>query len=1042
MTGTEWVEHFQLLFEGVEPAFYYEHTEEGLFSYLSPGTERATGHAPAALLGKHYETLTPRDQGVLELTEHTLTSDGPHRYRVRAIHRDGHEIILDVSEVATADRRGVRGFAREVTRQHHNEEALRLLQDVLQKIATADTLEQALEAVLQRLSETSGWCVGEAWMPTPDGSCLERRATWAHCKQRGIGFLRDTEGLRFAPGEGLVGRCWARAEPQWREGLHDTNTFLSRPAAEGAGLNTGVAVPVITDGEVVCILCFFGHELRPADRRMVRLVSTIAAQLGVLFRRKTAETALRSREQELSSLIENSPDIILMVGPRGFIRAISPAVERVLGHRALDLVGSSAAQLLAPEERERARALLEPGAAAADLGAMRKLDLRLLDRDGRSLMAEVTAKTVVDGEGEPLSIIICHDVSERRAAEDALRESEARYRAVFDLSTDAIFVSTPEGRVLATNPAFSRLTGWEPDSLHQRNAGVVWADPGRRADFVHRMAIEGRVLNYPLRILRADGAVRECLASASTRYDEEGEALAFHGIIRDVTEEKRAADALRESEARYRQIFERPTTGKLLVSARTGEILDANPAACRLYGYARDIFCGLNIAQISVDPPETALSELLRASEDESHVVMTHRTHLGEPRTVEVHIGRIQVQAQDVLYLLLFDITRQRRIEEQAQSAQKLEAVGRLAGGVAHDFNNVLTAISGFGRLLEAEGWDSEKRAHYLEEIQAATRRAGALTHQLLAFSRRQVMQPETLQMGEVLAEMDGMLRRLLREDVELELRLAADLPAVHADASHLQQIVLNLTLNAREAMPHGGHITLRAAPSVVTELPSGAPEEARPGTYVVLSVEDRGEGIAPGVLDRIFEPFFTTKQEGTGLGLSTVYGVAQQNRGWVSVQSAVGQGSCFSVFLPAAPQAAEPKPSARAVVEAPSGSGTILLVEDEAPVRRVTRRILERKGYEVLDAATPAEGLQIFEERADDLVLLITDIVLPGMSGPQMAQRIAARRPDLRVLYMTGYTDNPALLTEVQRPGDGFIAKPFTLEQVAEKVYRMIEPR
>jgi len=392
--------------------------------------------------------------------------------------------------------------------------------------------------------------------------------------------------------------------------------------------------------------------------------------------------------------------------------------------------------------------------------------------------------------------------------------------------------------------------------------------------------------------------------------------------------------------------------------------------------------------------------------------------------------------------VLARDVTARRQLEDQLRQAQKMEAVGQLAGGIAHDFNNLLTAILGCTQLLLHATPPEDARREDVEEIKNAGLRAAELTRQLLAFSRRQVLAPKLLDMNSVVANMDKMLRRLIGEDVALVTELAADLGPVNADPGQLEQVLLNLAVNARDAMPQGGRLTIATANVVLTEEYAERHHRLPPGQYVLLAVSDTGVGMDEATQKHLFEPFFTTKEvgKGTGLGLATVYGIVKQSGGYIWVYSEPGHGTTVKVYLPRVAGAAEPLPAAEAAPELRRGTETVLLVEDAAPVRTLARKSLENCGYRVLDAADGRAALDLSAHHAGGIDILVTDVVMPGMSGRELAERLAPLRPGMRVLYTSGYTDDAMVHQGVLRSGVAFLQKPFVPESLARKVREVLD--
>ena len=524
-----------------------------------------------------------------------------------------------------------------------------------------------------------------------------------------------------------------------------------------------------------------------------------------------------------------------------------------------------------------------------------------------------------------------------------------------------------------------------------------------------------------------------------------------------------AVGAMGESEERYRLLFEANPQPAWVYDVDTLRFLAVNEAATRAYGWTREEFLAMTILDIRPDSDQDAVAR--RVAEVADHTSVTsgwrHRTRDGQIRDVFLMSRPVPFGSCRARIVIVDDITERRRAEEgmraleaQLRQAQKMEAVGQLAGGIAHDFNNLLTAIKGYAHVgllgldeASAEPGSGEGAAAVasvrsdLREIAAAADRAASLTAQLLAFSRRQVLQPVTLDLNARATAMEGMVRRLIGEHIDVRLDLRAHPGHVRADPSQVEQVLLNLVLNARDAMPGGGRLTIGTADE--------SPEAASAGDYVALVVRDTGVGMDEATMTRVFEPFFTTKEvgKGTGLGLSTVYGIVKQSGGDVRLESAPGRGTAVTVFLPAAdgPAVAE-SDAERSVVAGSNASGrddsapgeraTVLVVEDEPSVRQLARAVLEREGYRVLAAADGVEALVLLaRHRVEALHVLLTDVVMPGMSGPQLAAEVARLHPEASVVYMSGYADDAVRQHGGFAPGTVFLAKPFELDDLAETV-------
>jgi PAS domain S-box-containing protein len=521
----------------------------------------------------------------------------------------------------------------------------------------------------------------------------------------------------------------------------------------------------------------------------------------------------------------------------------------------------------------------------------------------------------------------------------------------------------------------------------------------------------------------------------------------------EIADRTRAEEALRESEERYRHLFSRLPIG-LYRTTPAGKILDANPALVNMLGYPdRESLLAVNASEVFVSPSqrvhETALLE------DEGVVLgyeIQIRRYDGKDIWARDTVRTVYDDRGLALYYegSLEDVTERRRLEEQFRQAQKMEAVGRLAGGLAHDFNNLLTAIQGYTSLLLEEfgpdgprdGISREATCSDLQEIERAADRAAELTSQLLAFSRRQVLQPKLIHLNELVRNVEKMLCRLIGEDIELRTALDPTVGQVKADPSQVEQVILNLAVNARDAMPHGGVLTLETANVRLDDDYVRERLEVRPGPYVMLAVTDTGVGMDERVRSHLFEPFFTTKEpgKGTGLGLATVYGIVKQTGGDVWVDSELGHGTVVRIYLPQVVEelaSSEPEPETAAL---PGGQETVLLAEDEEVVRELARRVLERQGYKVLIASHPDEALRLHKGHADPIHLLITDVVMPGIGGRGLAELMLASRQGIKVLYISGYAGEAIAQQGVLDAGDGFLQKPFTPASLAQKVREALD--
>jgi hypothetical protein len=511
-----------------------------------------------------------------------------------------------------------------------------------------------------------------------------------------------------------------------------------------------------------------------------------------------------------------------------------------------------------------------------------------------------------------------------------------------------------------------------------------------------------------------------------------------------VTERTTAQQALTESEAHYRLLFESNPNPLFVYALDTLALLAVNEAAVGQYGYPREELLAMTVEQLH--PPEElpAVRDLAAKSETGLRNRGEWRQRKKDGTIIDVELTRntLTFAGRPAALAMAHDITKRKSVETQLLQAQKMEAVGRLAGGIAHDFNNLLTAILGSSDfLLEDSSLDDQRRAD-VEDIRQGAQRAAALTRQLLAFSRQQVLAPRVLDLNALIADLEKMLRRLIGEDIQFRTALAPGVGAVRADPGQLEQVIMNLAVNARDAMPHGGKLTVETANADLDDAYAQAHLPAVPGRYAMLAVSDTGTGMDTQVKAHIFEPFFTTKEtgKGTGLGLATVYGIVKQSNGYIWVYTEPGQGTSFKIYLPRVAAAAEPPAPKPMTPASLNGSETILLAEDEESVRNLTRRILAAHGYTVLTAADGQEALRLADQHAGPIHLLLTDVVMPNMGGRQLAERVVSARPATKVLYLSGYTDDAIIHHGVLEPGIAFLQKPFTPQGLARKLREVLD--
>ena len=637
---------------------------------------------------------------------------------------------------------------------------------------------------------------------------------------------------------------------------------------------------------------------------------------------------------------------------------------------------------------------------------------------------------------------------ESTALYERVRQAEQNYHSIFENAVEGIFQSTPEGRFITVNPSLARILGYDsPEDIIEIITDIthqLYVDPESRAVSARIHEEHGGIEGFEFEAYRKDGEKIWLSLNRRSVRDENGVELYREGSIEDITERKQAEEELRQSEQRYRLLFDRNPQPMWVYDMETLSFLEVNGAAIHHYEYSREEFLTMTIKDIC--PPDGVPNLLANissiTSQYEEAGTWKHRKKDGTIIDVEITAHDLTFYGRPAQMVLAYDVTERTVLEEQLRQSQKMEAVGQLAGGIAHDFNNLLTVITGYSDLtLRRLDHESPFRSS-LEEIRKAGERAASLTRQLLAFSRKQVLQPKVIQLNAVVADVDKMLRRLIGEDIDPLTLLEPSLGQIKADPGQIEQVILNLAVNARDAMPQGGKLTIETANVYLDNQYARRHTVIQPGHYVMLAVSDTGSGIDAETQVRMFEPFFTTKEhgKGTGLGLSTVYGIVRQSGGHLWVYSEVGKGTTFKIYLPRVDGVTERDEARDTPAELPLGRETVLLTEDEEQVRQMIRTILEMGGYRVLEASGGEEALTLYEQHEGQIDLIMTDVVMPGISGRELAQSLETLHPGIRVLYMSGYTDDAIVRHGLLDQEIAFLQKPFTPDALMRKVREVLD--
>ncbi|MDQ3002598.1 MAG: PAS domain S-box protein [Fibrobacterota bacterium] len=891
--------------------------------------EELFGWSAGEAIGKNMtELFIPerfRERHTQGMARFLATGHGPilnRRFEIPALSRDGREfpVELTVSPAKTADGWLFSAFVRDLTLEKAAQLRLNLQYAAARIFAASEEPGEALPGVIQSIFDNTAWEVVAFW--TPSKTEQEIRCFHSQVKDPWEGlepFLEVTRSRSFVPGEGLPGEVWKSASHGWINLPEEGKNFPRLAFAAAAGISSALAYPITIGERVLGVLELFSRKRMDQEPEELKVLTGLGDQLGQFLEKCRVRAALTDRERELTDFVENATVGMHWVGPDGIIQWANRAELELLGYAAEEYLGHHIAEFHADEPV--ISDILERLSSGQRL---ENYEARLRRKDGSIRHVLINSDVKWEDGKFGQSRFFTRDITERKRYENALAESEQRFRTLADSAPVLIWMSGPDAQMTYLNKTWLEFRGRaEAEDLDTGWTAGIHPEDSQVCQDAFRSSIAAREsFRLEYRFLRADGLYRHMLNTGTPRYSTVGEYTGFIGSCIDISD-------LRET-------------------------------------------------------------------------------------------------------------------EEQLRHSQKMEAVGRLAGGIAHDFNNLLTAINGYSEMALPLATGSVQLLEYLQEIKTSGERAASLTNQLLAYSRKQMLVPKIIKLNETVAEMERMLKRIIGEDIELVTFMDPALGMVRADPGQIQQIILNLALNARDAMLQGGRLTLETSNVVLDAEYVSTRLEAKPGRHVMLAVSDTGTGMTEEVKSRIFEPFFTTKGvgKGTGLGLSSVYGIVKQSGGNILVYSEQGRGTTFKMYLPivettAADTVIDPGPEN----QAPSGSERILVIEDESTVRKFICKVLTAHGYTVLEAKDGPEALSLVAAGME-FDLALTDVVMPGMNGRQLGNLISRRRSGCSILFMSGYTDNAIVHHGVLDSDAPFLQKPFTQAELLKRIRMLLDAR
>jgi two-component system, cell cycle sensor histidine kinase and response regulator CckA len=834
----------------------------------------------------------------------------------------------------------------------------------------------------------------------------------------------------YTPGEVIGRSLWEFVDPEDRPRLGDR----FRAALQGE---------VVPDEYRIVDKHGGARWVRSSSRQMI-VGGEVVGIRGVvtdIHEEKKSQIGLERSEQRYRQLVENINDIIFSVDLNGVVTYVSPAAVRITGVNPDLAVGRPIENFVSPQDRHRIRrsfqnALQQETEAEVFRVAVPKGDVRYMLVSFHAQGARGAEQTILG---------VTTDITAQIRTEEALEGSEKRYRLLFEQNQAGVFYTTWDGIILDSNRAAAELVGYQQaDNLRGLRITNFYANPEERQSVLRILQEEGQLKNYPVRARRRDGSCLWVLLSLAVISDPGRSDTLLLATVIDNTSQVEANERVRQLAAALDQ-----TADAIIVTDSEANIEYVNPAFQKITGYSFEEVYGKNprLMQSGATSAETyeKLWKTIKGG-DTWRGRFTNKRKDGTIFQDHTSISPVRDEGGAITHFVAVkrDVTREIELESRLMQMQKMEAVGRLAGGVAHDFNNILTAILNNAETLRSSGKLNEDLSQPVMEIIRSGERAASLTRRLLAFGRKQLASHKVLDLNTVVRSAMSMLQSLIGENIHFTSVFGRNLWSVKVDPNQMEQVLVNLLINARDSISGTGEIHIETANVDLDEAYPDSGPEARAGRYVALTVSDTGEGIPKNLMSKIFEPFFTTKSpdRGTGLGLATVYGIVKQSGGTIQVHSQEGRGSTFKIYLPAVAEAVMPRGSQNEVQKVAGGSETILVVEDDAQVREVVAAVLDSLGYRVLACAGVKEAKALFQSQKGRIALLLTDLVMPDGNGSDLADDLSAQAPDLGIIFMSGYSSDPKVREKLREGKVAFLQKPFTRQVLSSKLREVLDAK